>query len=165
MIAIASSELAHIPDWPSHQALLRSTYWNLRLNSLGKKAAEPDDPLTVVQRAAMVVRTGQPEVQLEYDKAFFRIESKKWIRSSGKNSADIEALKVISEQENKSPGRPFFTSSVIEDAGFPDQDAAKTLAQSIRRLTHGGYLDGEDITTMGSVYPEYLIRGLTSSGM
>ena len=56
--------------------MLRSTYWNLRLNSLGKRPDLPNDPLVIVQHAVAIVKKGQPEADLDYDEAFFKSESK-----------------------------------------------------------------------------------------
>jgi hypothetical protein len=73
MLDTARRELAHIPDWPFQQRILRQTYWNLRLNSLGKTAEVPNDPLKVIERAIAIVMQGAPPgTKLEYDVPFFR---------------------------------------------------------------------------------------------
>ena len=71
MLDVARRELAHIPDWPRSQRMLRATFWNLRLNSLGRKSELPDDPLAVLRRAMELVAADEPGVELEYDAAFF----------------------------------------------------------------------------------------------
>jgi hypothetical protein len=51
------------------------TFWNLRLNSLGKRAEYPDDPLTVVEAAIRMSQVDYPTETFEYDRAFFEAES------------------------------------------------------------------------------------------
>lgn len=75
MLELTRRELAHIPDWPQHQRALRMTFWNLRLNSLGKKAEYPDDPLAVVEAAIRMTKADYPRETFEYDRAFFQAES------------------------------------------------------------------------------------------
>lgn len=76
MLDITRRELAHIPDWPEHQRALRMAFWNLRLNSLGKKAEYPDDPLAVVEEAVRITRKTYTSEPFEYDRAFFEAESR-----------------------------------------------------------------------------------------
>jgi hypothetical protein len=75
MLDIARRELAHIPAGPFHQQLLRMAFWNMRLNSLGRKPQEPDDPLHVVTRAVAACEKQHPATY-QYDKDFFEDESK-----------------------------------------------------------------------------------------
>lgn len=75
MLELARRELAHIPDWPQHQRALRMIFWNLRLNSLGKKAEYPDDPVAVVEAAIQMSKADYPAETFEYDRAFFEAES------------------------------------------------------------------------------------------
>jgi hypothetical protein len=77
MLDTARRELAHIPDWPAHQRLLRAAYWNMRLNSLGRKHEIPDDPLEVVKRAIALCARDEPEASYEFDRAFFEEESRR----------------------------------------------------------------------------------------
>jgi len=74
MLDIARRELAHIPTGPFHQQLLRMTFWNMRLNSLGRTPQEPDDPLEIVRRAAAICEK-QQKATYEYDNGFFEQES------------------------------------------------------------------------------------------
>ena len=57
-------------------------FWNLRLNSLGKKAEYTDDPLVVVEAAIRMARADYPAETFEYDRAFFEAESQ--VRRAGK---------------------------------------------------------------------------------
>ncbi len=77
MLDIARRELAHIPDWPYHQRVLRSNYWNNRLHSLGRKSTYPDDPLAIVKQSIRDAKKIEPDHQYEYDKTFFEEESRK----------------------------------------------------------------------------------------
>jgi len=77
MLDIARRELAHIPDWPFHQRLLRMAYWNNRLHSLSRKATYPDDPLVIVKQSIKDVASSAPGEKFEYDKMFFAEESRK----------------------------------------------------------------------------------------
>lgn len=77
MLDTARRELAHIPDWPFHQRLLRAAYWNMRLNSLGRKREFPDDPLELVRRAIETCAKTEPGQVYEFDKAFFEEESRR----------------------------------------------------------------------------------------
>ena len=85
MLDLTRRELAHIPDWPQHQRELRMTFWNLRLNSLGKRAEYPDDPLTVVEAAIRMSQVDYPTETFEYDRAFFEAESQ--TRRAGKTAS------------------------------------------------------------------------------
>ena len=76
MLELTRRELAHIPDWPQHQRALRMAFWNLRLNSLGKKAEYPDDPLAVVEAAIRMTEAHYPGETFEYDQSFFQAESR-----------------------------------------------------------------------------------------
>lgn len=75
MLELTRRELAHIPDWPQHQRALRMAFWNLRLNSLGKRAENPDDPLAIVEAAIQMCQADYPAETFEYDRAFFQAES------------------------------------------------------------------------------------------
>jgi len=73
MRALVRAELAHIPDWPKpHQSELRMSYWLLRMHSLGKKARAEKSALEVLQECITVLRQQYPDVQFDYDAAFFR---------------------------------------------------------------------------------------------
>jgi len=76
MLEIARRELAHIPDWPFNQRQLRATYWNMRLNSLGRKREFPDDPLQLVRKAIEICAKTDPGSTFEFDEAFFEQESR-----------------------------------------------------------------------------------------
>jgi hypothetical protein len=76
MLEIARRELAHIPDWPFHQRLLRATYWNMRLNSLGRKPEFPDHPLQLIRKAIEICAKTDPAPTYEFDEAFFEHESR-----------------------------------------------------------------------------------------
>jgi hypothetical protein len=71
MFAIAQQELAHIPKGEYPQGVLRSTYWMMRLNSLGKQRVLPDDPLQLIELAVADVHRLEPSVSLEYDRSYF----------------------------------------------------------------------------------------------
>ncbi len=71
MLDLARREVAHIPDWPWPQGLLRSTYFNLRLNSLGRKSVVENDRRKVLQRALEMVLQDKPDADLEYDRSYF----------------------------------------------------------------------------------------------
>jgi hypothetical protein len=77
MLDTARRELAHIPDWPFHQRLLRMAYWNNRLHSLSKKSTYPDDPLAIIKQSIKDVSASSPGEKFEYDKTFFEEESRK----------------------------------------------------------------------------------------
>ena len=77
MLDVARRELAHIPDWPFHQRLLRMAYWNNRLHSLGRKSTYPDDPLAILNQSIRDAKKIEPDQNYEYDRAFFESESKK----------------------------------------------------------------------------------------
>ena len=77
MLDIARRELAHIPDYPLEQRVLRSVYWNLRMNSLGRKSEVADDPMEVLKRAIRVCQRDEPGQKYEFDRAFFEAESRK----------------------------------------------------------------------------------------
>ena len=77
MLDIARRELAHIPDWPFHQRLLRMAYWNNRLHSLGRKSTYADDPMAIVKQSIRDVSKSAPDETFEYDKGFFEEESRK----------------------------------------------------------------------------------------
>lgn len=77
MLDVARRELAHIPDYPLEQRVLRSAYWNLRLNSLGRKSEVADNPLEVLRRAIRVCQRDEPGQKYEYDHAYFEAESRK----------------------------------------------------------------------------------------
>jgi len=77
MLDVARRELAHIPDWPFHQRLLRMAYWNNRLHSLGRKSTYPDDPLAILNQSIRDAKKIEPDHNYEYDRAFFESESKK----------------------------------------------------------------------------------------
>ena len=48
------TEMAHIPNWPKpQQSFLRSHYWIVRMNSLGKKAEKPGMSATKPFRNAL----------------------------------------------------------------------------------------------------------------
>jgi TPP-dependent trihydroxycyclohexane-1,2-dione (THcHDO) dehydratase len=78
MLDIARRELAHIPDWPFQQRMLRAAYWNMRLNSLGRKHQISDDPLEVITRAISVCSKDAQTSAFEFDRAFFEEESHQW---------------------------------------------------------------------------------------
>jgi hypothetical protein len=71
MFAIAQRELAHIPKGDYPQGALRSTYWIMRLNSLGKHSEFPNDPQDLLERAIKDVRQVMPSASLDYDHDFF----------------------------------------------------------------------------------------------
>jgi len=71
MFAIVQQELTHIPKGAYPQGVLRSTYWMMRLNSLGRNREFPDDPRQLVERAVADVRRLVPSASLEYDRNFF----------------------------------------------------------------------------------------------
>jgi len=75
MFTTARRELGHIPKGAFPQGLLRSNYWMMRLNSLGRKREYPDDPLQLIERAAADVHLFDPSATLEYDRDFFRKQS------------------------------------------------------------------------------------------
>lgn len=80
MTDIARREIAHIPDWPYHQRILRMCYFNNRMHSLGRKSTYPDNPLEILKisirdaRRSEDIRAG---TKFEYDEAFFEAESRK----------------------------------------------------------------------------------------
>jgi hypothetical protein len=71
MFAIAKRDLAHIPKGEFPQGMLRASYWLMRLNSLGKKRAFPDDPQQLIGRAIADVHRLVPFASLEYDQDYF----------------------------------------------------------------------------------------------
>ena len=71
MFAIARGELAHIPKGKYPQGVLRTTYWMMRLNSLGKSRAFPNDPRQLLRRAMADVHRLVPSARLKYDENFF----------------------------------------------------------------------------------------------
>lgn len=77
MLRTARRELAHIPDWPQHQRTLRAAFWNMRLNSLGRRPAYPNDPLAVVEAAIRLSQASNATEIFEFDRAFFEAESAK----------------------------------------------------------------------------------------
>lgn len=72
MFAIAQREMEHIPRGDFRQGMLRSTYWLMRLNSLGRHAEFPDDPPQLIERAVVDVRRLEPQAILDYDRDFFK---------------------------------------------------------------------------------------------
>jgi hypothetical protein len=71
MFAIAQRELVHIPKGEYPQGVLRSVYWTMRLNSLGRKRELPNSPRLLVERAVADVLHLEPSANLEYDHNFF----------------------------------------------------------------------------------------------
>jgi hypothetical protein len=71
IFAIAQGDLAHIPKGDYHQGVLRSTYWMMRLNSLGKRREFPDDPRQLIELAVADVHRLEPSVSLDYDQDYF----------------------------------------------------------------------------------------------
>jgi hypothetical protein len=81
MIDIVRREVSHIPDWPSHQRVLRMHYNNNRLKSLSRKPeGYVDDPLWILNRSIHDARqhdgVGRNQ-KFEYDKVWFAEESRK----------------------------------------------------------------------------------------
>ena len=81
------------------------------------------------------------------------------------NTADLQTLKGIAELDRQQSGGGFFTHNLAEHLGVTDRDAIVQLAKSVQRLVNGGYVLGQEITSMSSPHPEYLIRGVTALGM
>jgi len=81
MTEISRREMAHIPDWPYHQRVLRMHYFNNRMHSLGRKSGDyPDDPLEILRRSMRDARASEhvkPDQKFDYDKSFFEEESRK----------------------------------------------------------------------------------------
>src|SRR5260370_16690137 len=75
MLDTARRELAHIPDWPYHQRVLRMAYWNNRLHSLGRKSTYPDDPLAILNQSIRDAKKIEPDHNYEYDPASFQPHS------------------------------------------------------------------------------------------
>ena len=65
-------EMDHLPRWPKEQqSILRAVYWSARMNSLGKKADFPNDRSEVLQKCLESLAKDHPEVEFQYDEAFF----------------------------------------------------------------------------------------------
>lgn len=80
MTETARREMAHIPDWPYHQRVLRMHYFNNRMHSLGRKSTYRDDPLEVLKQSIRDARQSEhvkPDQKFEYDRHFFEEESRK----------------------------------------------------------------------------------------
>jgi hypothetical protein len=75
--------------------MLRMTFWNMRLNSLGRTAQEPNDPLEVVKRAIAACREHSQDATYEYDKNFFEQESKLIAAQKGGSPQPFEATLTI----------------------------------------------------------------------
>jgi hypothetical protein len=72
-----AAELAHIPDWPGeHQKQLRMAYNAVRRASLGKEVAVKLSANEVLQDCINRMRENDPNVQVNYDKAFFEGRAK-----------------------------------------------------------------------------------------
>jgi len=72
MFAIAKQDLAHIPKGDYPQGVLRSSYWMMRLNSLGRNRVFPDDPAQLIRRAVDDVQRLIPSATINYDGEYFR---------------------------------------------------------------------------------------------
>jgi hypothetical protein len=81
MIEIVRREVAHIPDYPYPQRVLRMHYNNNRLRSLGhKRGTYVDDPMWVLNQSIHDARQSADvgrHQKFEYDEAFFKEESRK----------------------------------------------------------------------------------------
>ena len=76
MRAQVQAELEHIPGWPKeHQNKLRMLYWSSRMRSLGKKAERNQSALAVLQECIEFLRNADPNLEFQYDKAFFKAKS------------------------------------------------------------------------------------------
>jgi hypothetical protein len=73
------SEMVHIPNWPKPgQSYLRSQYWLVRMNSLGKKAEMPRSTASeVLKHCITFLRDEHPEMEFTYDKDFFEPSRKR----------------------------------------------------------------------------------------
>jgi hypothetical protein len=73
------SEMAHIPNWPRpQQSYLRSFYWVVRMNSLGKKAEKPGmTAYDALQACLVALREKYPDQEFQYNKNFFKPSHKK----------------------------------------------------------------------------------------
>jgi hypothetical protein len=72
LTAQVAAELQHIPEWPGEdQNQLRFMYNAVRRASLGKKVAVKPGPNEVLQECIARLRQINPNIQLNYDKAFF----------------------------------------------------------------------------------------------
>jgi hypothetical protein len=108
-------------------------YWNMRLNSLGRKPEEPNDPLEVLKRAVTACEKQHPAIY-EYDKDFFEHESQR-----------IAALKG---------GRPepFGATLTLELAPwalhFPS-DWGQRLTESLATIKQTNWERGPSVTSDG----------------
>jgi hypothetical protein len=94
MIDLVKRELSHIPEWPFRQRLLRMNYWNARMNSLGRKAEEPDDPKEVLKRAIASCERVE-RGPYEYDAEFFEAESARLAAEKGGPALPFQAVLKI----------------------------------------------------------------------
>jgi hypothetical protein len=78
MREVVLQELDHIPRWPKErQSYLRSAYWFWRMNSLGKKAAVPNDRAVVLKKCLDDLAKERPGEAFAFDGAFFGIPQRK----------------------------------------------------------------------------------------
>ncbi|WP_087037836.1 hypothetical protein [Thermococcus litoralis] len=70
---IVKEELKHIPRGNEAQNMLRMIYWNVRLNSLGKKPKFKNKE-ECLKYAIKVVQETYPEFDPQYDKEFFKLD-------------------------------------------------------------------------------------------
>jgi hypothetical protein len=68
-------EMEHIPRGNLPQNELRQVYWGLRMNSLGKKAKEPETKEDVLKKSIENVRKEYRDFEFQYDAEYFGIES------------------------------------------------------------------------------------------
>jgi hypothetical protein len=73
-------ELEHIPKGDMFQNWIRQVFFNLRMNSLGKKAKYPDDKDEVlklaIEDAKKFAKANGTELNPKYDKTFFKLNKK-----------------------------------------------------------------------------------------
>ena len=64
-------ELEHIPDEPELQNVLRMSYWDSRMHSLGKKAKSKQKAKEVLEGCISRLKADYPDFQFKYDEDFF----------------------------------------------------------------------------------------------
>lgn len=72
MRSTVRAELAHIPDWPYPQRVLRMAYWNTRMANLGRKHQVDGSALDIVCLCIKELEPQHPGHPFEYDVPYFR---------------------------------------------------------------------------------------------